>query len=511
MIKPAKTLVFLLSVLAIIVLAMFFLSDINLKIGGYKLKIPEFYSFFGNDTIEYADISDIVNNAELVDIDSLQNNTDTSFISLSADSVVEVIDTLSLDTVIVLNVDSLKKMVHAIEYPANTVAAGNKECLDDFYGALYHEKWKRNIVRVMHFGDSQIECDRITSFIRNKLQHRFKGLGPGLLPAIQPYGNFFSINQTNTGNWQRYTIFGKLDTNIVHKNYGAMAAFSRYAPVMNDSVCDSVLYSAGIKFSASKTSYRRARKFSEMKLFYGNLHYQAQMNVLINDSIIQTVSLITDSAFCVYTFKSDTLIDNVEIEFFGYDSPDIYGLSLNDTIGLTVDNIALRGSSGTIFTKLDYSHLDLMLDELNPKLVILQFGGNVMPYIKMGKVKSFGYYFGRQLKRLKKMRPNSSFIVIGPSDMSVKDDNNYLTYPVLASVNNVMKKASFDAGFAYWDMYKAMGGKNSMPSWVNADPPLASKDYTHFTIKGAKLVANMFYNALMVDYEEYKKKMRKNE
>jgi len=39
-----------------------------------------------------------------------------------------------------------------------------------------------------------------------------------------------------------------------------------------------------------------------------------------------------------------------------------------------------------------------------------------------------------------------------------------------------------------------------MPSWVRAEPPLAGADYTHFTPRGAKLIANMFYNSLMIEY-----------
>ena len=505
MITPAKTLAFLLSVLAIIVLAMLSLSEINLKFGKYEANIPDFKSFFGKDTVQYADISEIVSNAELLDIDSTESLIDTSYEAIINDTMLNNVDTSSVDSVII-NVDSLKKMIHAIEYPGN-----DKSCLNNFFSNLYHQKWKNSKIRVMHYGDSQIECDRITSYIRNKLQIRFKGMGPGLLPAIQPYGSFFSIDQINTGNWKRFTVFGKVDTSIVHKNYGAMAAFSRYAPIMTDSVSDSLYYTAGIKFSSAKTSYRRAKKFSLLELYYGNLKKAAQIKVLINDSVVKTDSLITDTIFNVYSFKSDSLIDNIEIRFSGYDSPDVYGVSLDDTIGMAVDNIALRGSSGTIFTRINYEHLDLMLNKLDPSLVILQFGGNVMPYIKPEKINSFGYYFGRQLKRLKKMRPNTSFIVIGPSDMSVKENEKYITYQSLDSVNNVLKRASFNAGFAYWDMFKAMGGENSMPSWVNAEPALASKDYTHFTIKGAKLIANMFYNALMVDYEEYKKELKKND
>jgi lysophospholipase L1-like esterase len=49
-----------------------------------------------------------------------------------------------------------------------------------------------------------------------------------------------------------------------------------------------------------------------------------------------------------------------------------------------------------------------------------------------------------------------------------------------------------------------MGGENSMPNWVNANPPLAFKDYIHFNDQGAKKVAQLFTDALIDEYNKYK-------
>ena len=51
----------------------------------------------------------------------------------------------------------------------------------------------------------------------------------------------------------------------------------------------------------------------------------------------------------------------------------------------------------------------------------------------------------------------------------------------------------------FWDLYEAMGGKNSMVAWVNKG--LAQKDYTHFSFKGAKYVGEMFYEAIIQEIE----------
>ena len=63
--------------------------------------------------------------------------------------------------------------------------------------------------------------------------------------------------------------------------------------------------------------------------------------------------------------------------------------------------------------------------------------------------------------------------------------------------------AALENGSAYWDMYLAMGGHNSMPGWVNAEPALAQPDYVHFSTTGSRLIGNMFYNALIYEYNNY--------
>ena len=99
---------------------------------------------------------------------------------------------------------------------------------------------------------------------------------------------------------------------------------------------------------------------------------------------------------------------------------------------------------------------------------------------------NYGKWFKSQILRLKSLRPGVTIIVIGPSDMSIKENNKYVTYPWLETVRDELKKATFEAGGSYWDLYEAMGGRNSMPSWVNTSPSLAAKDYVHFSVRGAE-------------------------
>ena len=481
--KPIKTLFFTLAVFVLLAGTMLITPKDGVKIGEFNFHMPTFKEMFLTEKVEYANISEIIEHQ--IDLDSI-----TELIE-DEENIEEVIDTASYH--------ELVASIHKIE-----INEDGREDLHRFFKKLKTQK----LNRIMHYGDSQLEGDRITAHFRNKLQIKFGGSGPGLRPAVQPYDFIFSAVQTNSANWTRYPLYRKRDSLVLHNSYGVMGAFSRFAPLQYDSILfePKDFYEAELSISKSNISFRKTREYKKMRLFYGNSKSPVQMQLFVNDSLVFADILLANLDYGV----SETLLpdstDNVTFKFSGYDSPDIYGVELADTIGIIVDNIALRGSSGTIFTQTDFAHSTKMYKDLNPGLFILQFGGNVMPYMKdENQINNYARWFGSQITRLRNSCPDAAFIVIGPSDMSTKEKDKYVTYELLPSVVEALKKASIENGAGYWDMYQAMGGYNSMPSWVNAQPELARPDYVHFSTRGSKLISNMFYNAFILEYNNFLK------
>jgi hypothetical protein len=285
-----------------------------------------------------------------------------------------------------------------------------------------------------------------------------------------------------------------------------MGAFSRFAPLTFDSIPfeNTVFHEAEISISKSTVSFNKTREYKRMRLFYGNAKSPVDLKLFVSGQMVFSETLKPDLDYDVVSFELPAATDNVVLKFSGYDSPDIYGIELAENRGVIVDNIALRGCSGTIFTINDFKHSTKMYSDLNPGLFILQFGGNVLPYIKdQIAVDNYGRWFASQIKRIKQSCPNTAVVVIGPSDMSTKVKDKYVTYDLLPAVVEALKKAALSTGCGYWDMYRAMGGHNSMPGWVNAKPELAAPDYVHFTPRGSTLISNMFYNAFMLEYNNY--------
>lgn len=482
--KPIHTLSFVLGVITLLAGVMWLVPDDGFEVGEMTFHMPTFPEMIVGDDVEYADVSEII--SQQFEIDSLVNiELDT----IAGDTVVEVIHRADYDTLV--------QSIQRIE-----MSDLGKENLYRFFDHLKSD----SLVRIMHYGDSQIEGDRITSFIRNKLQVKFGGTGVGLRPALQPYDYVFSANQLNSGNWKRYPIYGKVDSTVEHRRYGVMGAFSRYALLASDTIPfkDSIIYEAEMNVSKSDISYKRTREYENMRLFYGHAKSPVAIQLLACGDTVLTDTLLADTTYAVLECVLPDSTTSVTLKFLGYDSPDIYGIELASKKGIIVDNIALRGSSGTIFTKANYQHSLKMYNDLNPKFFILQFGGNVIPYIKDKKaIERYGRWFGSQIRRINSLCPDAAILVIGPSDMSTKKKDKYITYNHLPDVVETLKQVALENGCSYWDMYEAMGGHNSMPSWVHAQPELARPDYVHFSARGARLIANMFYNALILEYNNY--------
>ncbi len=485
-IKPFFTLLFTLIVMLVLCLIMFVFPSDGLKLGATTIQFPTFNDFF------------IPQNAITDSLESLEKDMEELF-----DSTVVMSE---IDSAIIKHkLDSLNKYRKSIQLADNA-----KPALHRFFDALDNAKNKK--VRIMHYGDSQIEADRITSYLRNELQVKFGGNGVGLFDVNQVAPKM-SVNIEFSENWLRFSGFGKKDSSITHNKYGPLMAFSRYAPIPSSSIIpDSIEHNAWINLRKPKASYGKTKSYSLLKIFLSNHYKPIHYDIVADGNILKSGTIAANTPFQVLETSFASTPEEISIMFSGADSPDIYGISLEGHSGVVVDNIPLRGSSGTLFTKQNQTLLSNSFANLSPNLIILEFGGNVVPYVKdeQGCI-DFGNWFKSQIYFLKKLNPNAAFIVIGPGDMSIKEKTDYVTYPLLENVRDALKDAALSTGCLFWDMYEVMGGKNSMPTWVEADPPLAASDYIHFSPKGAKKIAEEFTKKLLKMYEEYKNPTKSKE
>lgn len=525
--RPIQIVLFLLSVLGGLLLLVFFAPDLVRYTGCTKLSYPSMDQFSFQSHKEKS----LLSSTDSVWIDSLlESNTESFFPpdSLAADSLVLASDTsrrqvvekketlvaqpkraisapkepVSIRREQVESIDavSLLKKGQPIEYPDQPGAIMNP-----FFDALSGLATSNELIRILHYGDSQIEGDRISSYIRNRFQKEFGGSGIGLFPVQEMKDNNISIQLTTSDNWQHVGIRDYKDIPESHQQYGILTGFSRYNDFSDYRSQKHDSYEAWIRVVRQSFSYPLSRSFKRFRVFYA--FNQAPLITQMTSNGVSLDADIIEPSFGlqVLEWQFDETPNAFELHFQGEDSPDIFAISLDGDQGVALDNISLRGSSGLEFTKTNRQFYREMYKQLNVKMVLLQFGVNVAPHV----VDNYYYYekkLYQQLLYLKQLNPGLTIVVMGISDIARRTRQGYASYPNVELIRDAQRRAAFRAGCAFWDVYEAMGGENAMVHWVFSDPPLAVPDFIHFNHQGAVLLAEMFYNALILDYQYYKQR-----
>ncbi|MDW7695921.1 hypothetical protein R9C00_25615 [Flammeovirgaceae bacterium SG7u.111] len=454
------------------------LSPGKIVLGGdSELKIFTWADAFEKQAVQ-KDITDIINLANQVD-------------SLTEEE--EETDSVQMEYKENPDPNIGKKKVHPIQYASDTVFP-----LDNFFASLVKLSSSDELIRILHYGDSQLEGDRMSDYLRNRFQKRFGGCGVGLVPVTELEGARSSLYQEASPNWVKYATYGIDRKQPKHKNYGVLGSYFTFDKSAPNNTGE-------MKLFRSKYAYKRFNVIENFKVLLRNKQDEVQVVVDMNGKRLGKELVAPDKDLTVVRFPVEEEFRNINVNFMSQGQPDIYGIAMDCNRGIALDNIAMRGSSGTEFTQISRGFYKEQIEKLNVKFLILQFGVNVIPSV----LDDYGFYeysMTQQLKYLKSLSPDLDILVIGVSDMSRKNGTKYETYPNVELVRDAQKNAAFKAGCAFWDLYDAMGGENSMVSWVNADPPLASTDYTHFTRRGAGAVAEMVYNEIIAEYIRYKKR-----
>jgi len=500
--KPLHSLLFGIIVFLVLGLLSFTFPKNGIELSkDLKLDFPDLNSLLGVTSAK-KDISKILQAVDAIDTSFTINDPEENKLQDSLDKIPEKKPVAqapspehSEPAPIYKGKDTALKLI-------TTIQTRNKNVLKNFFEALHELKHDPKSIRVLHYGDSQIEGDRITDYLRLKLQGQFGGSGPGLI-SLMPITNSLINRVTNGPGWDRYNVFTMKDKRVSHNNYGILAGFNRFSNYKKISDTSSVL-SSSITVVTTKFGGSNAMSYKKLKLFYGGAQKRTWCEFYDGPALIAADSLEAGGILRMKEYKVGNGSYTHTLKFKGKDSPDFYAISLESDNGVMVDNIALRGSSGTFFHQINNVQLKQFYDYLNVKLIILQFGGNSLPAIEDPEMAiNYSNYIKYQISLLKKMAPNASILFIGPSDMSIKSGTEYVTYPYLEAMRDALKKVVLESDCAFFDMYDCMGGKNSMAAWV--DQKLAATDYTHFSPQGARKIATLFYSELIKEYNLYLK------
>ncbi len=363
---------------------------------------------------------------------------------------------------------------------------------DPLFRQLEQAREHEKTVRILHYGDSQIEMDRISQDLRDGLQERFGGMGTGFFPALSNVPSA-SVSKSASGAFVQYTMYGDSTTvRAGHNRYGLLAQV--------------VQLSGGgtVTLRASKSKYakERTKDFTTVGVLYGRTGQSFEIKVVADTLTPQVVTESGEDGVVYQTWHFSRPVQKAVVQIKG--SAEIYGISADGDGGAAVDNVPLRGCSGTIFTRISKPLMKESLAMTDTRLIILQFGGNYMPVTRNTRIiEQYQEQIAAQIQYFHEVAPQAKILFIGPSDMGKSVNGRVVTWPRLPQLVDSLKATALRNDAAYWDLYRMMGGENSMVQWVSHNPPLAGPDYIHLTPLGAQKVGETLTKSLLTYYDFY--------
>jgi lysophospholipase L1-like esterase len=399
------------------------------------------------------------------------------------DSIAKPEERKKQDSIVARVIDKCPPGISCIEdYSSDSTA------LKKFLQALVRTEKNKNPVRIAFYGDSFIEGDVFCGSFRDTLQSIYGGRGVGFVPITSEVAGFRNTIKHQFRHWKTRSMMNKRDSTIKVGPSGFA-----YAPLEGN----------WVQYKPSKQRY--LREFNTVRLYYKSykdaiVHYKFDTTEW--SDVLEASGKLEEWK---YKTKNAKL---VEFEFDPFDSLYVYGASFENNEGICVDNFSIRGNSGMNLSAIASRTYKDFNKFRNYKLIILQFGLNMITEESF----DYGAYAKKMeevIKTLKKNFPECSFLLLSVSDRSSNTSGEFKTMNSIPAMRDAQRLIAQRTGIAFWDMYEAMGGQNSMVKFSEAEPPLGARDYTHLTFKGGKKLAGALAKSLLFEKKKHDERRKK--
>lgn len=389
-------------------------------------------------------------------------------------------------------------------------------------------------LRIAYFGDSIIEGDVITAPLRYFLQGQYGGKGVGFVPITSIVSDYRrTIKHDFSHNWESisfmtprrsstslgisgytfiprpyYTTIQKVEIAVIDSTLSPTDSINTEAPADNKIMQNDVdLHKTETKEIRTYVNYDPwveyravdipggATGFGKIRLFYSKASLNSTFTCSYDSGEPKSFRLNAGDGLQIIDISPLNPVKAIKLTFPANDPVHLYGVSFDEDEGVYIDNFAVRGYSGTDFQRIHYDLFAQFQKALGYDLVILQYGGNVTN----PSVTSYNNYkigMIRTISNIQEAMPDVPILIIGMHDRNIKIGSEYQTSPDIPLLIRAQSEMAAETGAGFFNLFEAMGGYNSMQGYVNQDPPLASKDYTHFTRHGGDKIALMLADFL---------------
>jgi lysophospholipase L1-like esterase len=193
----------------------------------------------------------------------------------------------------------------------------------------------------------------------------------------------------------------------------------------------------------------------------------------------------------------------LELRYAGGGHVSLYGMVMErEGPGVVYDSLGLVGARASRMLNFDQAHIRQQLRERGTNLLVLGFGGNDAS----DNTSEERYYeqFKEVIEHMRGEREDLGCLVFAPLDQAGRDERGVIrTLAPLPRIVSAQRRAAIDMGCAFYDTWEAMGGSGAMQRWSRASPSLAFSDYRHATPEGYRVIADLYYKALLEGFARY--------
>lgn len=325
-------------------------------------------------------------------------------------------------------------------------------------------------VRIAFLGDSFIEADILTQNIREALQELYGGCGVGYMAMHSDFPGFrHSIIQSDNG-WKTHSVAHDEQVELSSLPMQLYRAQGEAVTILKG--CDKLRHIdhwdiTTLGFIAEDTATISIKTDSTTHYYEVSAHNEAQFI-----SIPQPTSEV------------EIRCNNSQVA--------VWGAWLDGTKGIAVDNISIRGYSGTSINTFPLQYLQQLNEALPHDLIVLQYGLNRMTP-SVTDYSSYTLQLIDAIQHLRKAFPHTDILIMGIGDRCQNENGEIITMPAVYGMRKAQRKAAIATGCLFWDTYEAMKSLGGMPTFV--DNKWAGKDYTHINHKGGATLAQEFIKA----------------
>jgi hypothetical protein len=353
-------------------------------------------------------------------------------------------------------------------------------------------------VRILQFGDSHTAADIFTGKMRASLQEQFGDGGLGFQFPGHPFAGYHlagSLRSQTNGWFTEGNHFNALGDGDLGLGGISISTARPNESITLEAPCTTLQLHFLLQPGGGRL------QFSDNGTALSTIDTNSA--ALTSESSGAAASVGTSAGTSAGTFSYSCSAGPHYFEFTTLDDAPVKLLGIvTQQPGVTYECIGINGAVAPLMLRWNQSLFSDYLRQSAPSLIVLAYGTNESGS-SAEHLESYPEEFGSIIDNLHRVAPESSILVLGPADRSMRQGRRgpWRAYSGTDRIIAMQKEVCRTHSCTFWDTQRRMGGFGAMQLWVAAG--WAQPDRTHLTYTGYRALADALYSDLMLAYNGY--------